>query len=119
MPNTETVLERLKRLDAAATPGTWLSREGGSWRKGERIAKEYFVMRAEDDVAICADCLDPKTSKPSEANADFIAAMRNALPALIAAADAGIKLTHSGGPGAYMVAFDELKSALAPLTRKE
>lgn len=41
-------------------------------------------MRENEDVAICADCLDPKSSTPSSANADFIAYAREDIPALLA-----------------------------------
>lgn len=65
---------------AAITPGKWLVQKGGGIRPAPDYAKtgnllpdELFIMRAEDDVAICSDCLDPLTEQPSKANAQFIA----------------------------------------------
>lgn len=71
-------LERAEK----ATPGKWLQQNGGSFKDGHYHIDEYFVMRDQDDVAICADCLDPDTCNPSQANADFIAAARQDVPNL-------------------------------------
>jgi hypothetical protein len=81
---TQEQVDEIKARVDAATPGPWLSRTSSNWVDGKRTTTEYFVMREDDDVAVCADCVDPNTSKPSEANADFIAYAREDIPALLA-----------------------------------
>ena len=112
---TPAQLDHLRRIDAhlanllaiaeKRTPGEWESRTGGG-----RGIVEHFVMREQDDVAICADCLDPETSRPSVDNAAFIAscagnaeagwkATRAAIACLLVICDpaSGADFTNYGG----------------------
>ena len=60
------------RLEAI-TREPWEVAEACSYENGKRVDVELFVRRPEDDVSVAAQILDPETSKPSQANADFIA----------------------------------------------
>ena len=65
-----TSLERLRKLEAAATPGPWRSRVND-----QRPYKHVAFSREREEMY---------TTPPLEAtDADLIAAMRNALPALL------------------------------------
>jgi hypothetical protein len=73
-------LDELERLEKAATPGPWLlqDEESGNvsiWERDTNIGTLATVFP--DDI---------NGEYPARANADLIAAMRNALPALIATA---------------------------------
>jgi len=88
---TKEEIARLRALLAKATPGPWESaaaKQGN--RDGTITTVEMFVRREGGDVSIAAEVLDPETCKPSEANADLIAAAVNALPGLLAAAERGL-----------------------------
>jgi hypothetical protein len=69
-------LRDIIELSDKATPGEWVARTGASY--GSEV--EHFVMRPEDDVAICSECRDPIADKHSAENAEFIAASRNLTP---------------------------------------
>lgn len=72
-PNVD--LDELERLHEAATPGDW---QGNEVTAGKH--KGSFVEA--DSEGVILDCYGPRGG----ANADLIAAMRNALPQLIALA---------------------------------
>ena len=101
----------------AATPGKWLQRDGGSFKDGHYHIDEYFVMRGQDDVAVCSDCVDPDTSKPSKANAAFIAAARLDVPNLAASVlTLAAKLEQAWAENAaHMLDVARLAEALDPL----
>jgi len=80
--------EELRRLLQAATPGPWQAEFASSHVGGKSEITEWFVRRDGDDVAIAADIIDPHDDQPSKANAALIAAAVNALPALLAVAEA-------------------------------
>jgi hypothetical protein len=92
------------------TPGPWDARTGTSWSPdGGSQTIEWFVMRPREDVAICADVVDPNSEKPSEANARLIAAA----PDLYAALD---KLSNTSAmfePVEYQQARQNARAALA------
>jgi len=50
----------------------------GHGSKGGITVDEYFIRRAEDDVAVAADVIDPETGAPSESNARRLVACWNA-----------------------------------------
>jgi hypothetical protein len=66
-------LEPIKARLAAATSQPWEVAEAHTYKDGKQTVSELFVRRPDDDVSIAADILDPTTSNPSQANADFIA----------------------------------------------
>ncbi len=71
------VLERLKELCNAATPGPWFSRES---KKGGRWPNIYYKAATGERVYLC----DGETwFSWGEDSAKFVAAARMALPALI------------------------------------
>lgn len=67
-------IEELKRLAEAATPGPWEYTHAGRGDNGKFLITEYFVFIDDEDTAIAACILDPKTSRPSKGNAAYIAA---------------------------------------------
>lgn len=74
---------KLRALSDAATPGPWtcdLLRNGARWN----------ISNADGEVAMTQQRVrDPLNGQPARlANADLIAAMRNALPAMLCALDA-------------------------------
>lgn len=79
--------EELMLWDAlvkAATEGPWAQFNASAWHGGIQEITEVFVMRPDDDVAICPDVTNPKTGTPDKVTAQFIAASREAMPRLIA-----------------------------------
>jgi hypothetical protein len=93
------------------TPGKWEAARGASYQHvGQEPEVEWFVMLPSDDVAICADVLDPKTQKPSEANARLIAAAPDLYAALVSAESA---LTYGGAPDNPGSVLDVVRAALA------
>ena len=64
------------------TTGRWIHNAAGYGRGNDFVLDECFVARDGDDVAICADIIDPETGDPSEANARLIAAAPDLLEAL-------------------------------------
>ena len=71
------------------TPGPWAINTAGSAKAGQpfKVTEIYvYAPDTQDDVAICADVIDPVTQAPSEANARLIAAapdMASALRAIL------------------------------------
>jgi hypothetical protein len=84
---TQEQINELRKLAQAATQGKWEYTHGGRGDNGKFIITEYFVILEDDNGAIAADIVDPKTSRPSKANAAYIAA---ANPAAILALIANI-----------------------------
>ena len=67
------------------TPGPWAINTAGSAKAGQpfKVTEIYvYAPDTQDDVAICADVIDPVTQAPSEANACLIAAAPDLLEAL-------------------------------------
>ena len=72
-------------MSAKFTPGPWVMNTAGSAKQGKPFTiDEVYVYAPEtqDDVAICAEVIDPLTQKPSEANARLIAAAPELLAVL-------------------------------------
>ena len=70
------------------TPGPWAINTAGSAKAGQpfKVTEIYvYAPDTQDDVAICADVIDPVTQAPSEANARLIAAAPELLEALVMA----------------------------------
>jgi hypothetical protein len=68
------------------TPGPWVINTAGSAKAGQpfKVTEIYvYAPDTQDDVAICADVIDPVTQAPSEANARLIAAAPCLLEALL------------------------------------
>ena len=68
------------------TPGPWAINTAGSAKAGQpfKVTEIYvYAPDTQDDVAICADVIDPVTQAPSEANARLIAAAPCLLEALL------------------------------------
>ena len=68
------------------TPGPWAINTAGSAKAGQpfKVTEIYvYAPDTQDDVAICADVIDPVTQAPSEANARLIAAAPDLLEILI------------------------------------
>ncbi len=73
-------------MTAQHTPGPWYINTAGSGSRGEpfKITEIYvYAPDTQDDVAICADVIDPVTQEPSEANAHLIAAAPDLLAVVI------------------------------------
>ena len=69
------------------TPGPWAINTAGSAKAGQpfKVTEIYvYAPDTQDDVAICADVIDPVTQAPSEANARLITAAPDLLAALLA-----------------------------------
>lgn len=81
---TDEELTTLDALASAATAGPWQAAEGHTYRDGRVEHTESFVRLPGGDVALAEEVVDPATGEPSNANAAFIAASREAVPALIA-----------------------------------
>ena len=67
------------------TPGPWKINTAGMAINGQpfKITEVYvFAPGLQDDVAICAEVIDPASQKPSQANARLIAAAPELLEAL-------------------------------------
>ena len=67
------------------TPGLWSVGSAGASYNGKVLElTEYYVLNRSvmDDVAICADIIDPETDMPSLENANLIAAAPDLLEAL-------------------------------------
>ena len=80
-------LERLKELEAKATPGPWESVDFGVHSERVAIAGRGFLVNDEVDSVYC-----------HQSDADLIAEMRNALPKLLAVVEAAdILATHVSG----------------------
>lgn len=58
------------------TPGPWRVNTAGTsspWPENYKVTEVYvYAPDTQDDVAICADVIDPLTQEPSEANARLI-----------------------------------------------
>ena len=65
-------------MSAQHTPGPWQVNTAGTsspWPENYKVTEVYvYAPDTQDDVAICADVIDPLTQEPSEANARLIAA---------------------------------------------
>lgn len=70
-----TTLERLRELDAKATPGPWYGRQG--------MFSNAINLHGEGQSVIGALCVE---------DAELVITMRNALPKLLALVDAGEKM---------------------------
>jgi hypothetical protein len=68
------------------TPGPWSVNTAGTsspWPENYKVTEVYvYAPDTQDDVAICADVIDPLTQEPSKANAHLIAASPDLLAAL-------------------------------------
>lgn len=93
-------LEKLKALEARATPGEWVSVPGDSWCAfpsvciGERDERGLFHRHLvfedhyDEECENRHDC--PKSFPGRDENATFIAASRNAFPKLIEALEEAV-----------------------------
>jgi hypothetical protein len=120
---TDTEIAELERLEREATPGPW-SRVDAPWRSS---GMPPWVVTGDGDphgaTAICdlaiqmdgelGDDGGPQDSDP-EADAAFIAAARNALPALLAEVRAARDARAQGYREGVEAA---LRASMAPLTR--
>jgi hypothetical protein len=65
-------------MSAQHTPGPWRVNTAGTsspWPENYKVTEVYvYAPDTQDDVAVCADIVDPLTQEPSEANARLIAA---------------------------------------------
>lgn len=85
-PLSTTDLDELERLEREATPGPW--RECGHDRGG-CICGQVWSEHGQSSLVLKPDCGDEvpvPDAKHKTANAALVAATRNALPALLAAA---------------------------------
>lgn len=89
------VIRRLRDLEARATKGPWRAYVGCKVRTEPLSRQAWRGDQVEDrrDVSTIADCAlsvrtTPETYEVAGANSDLIAAMRNALPALLDVAEA-------------------------------
>jgi hypothetical protein len=106
---TPETLDELERLDREATPGPWGYKAG--------ILKHYaFSLDEGEDFGVSLQELHWRDGRavPAASNAQLLPAMRNALPALIAAArerDRIVARIHRLIPGdqvrAYLLGDDE------------
>jgi hypothetical protein len=72
-------ISRIKAaLEAGPTSGEWDADFASAMRNGAPAVVEYFVRRDGEDISIAADIVDPETGLPSQANADYIAAVNPA-----------------------------------------
>jgi hypothetical protein len=78
-------IERLKELEAKATPGPWLlaTSNGG------------FIVEFDGNYVLDAFVSDVLAQDKQRANAKLIAEMRNALPKLLAVVEAGDELARA------------------------
>jgi hypothetical protein len=92
MPSLTEMLDYIEARMQAGTQGRVEVRSAASCIQGVHTISEWFVALERDqdgdDVSIAADIIDPRTCKPSEANARNIAALLNAAPRIVAAARA-------------------------------
>ncbi len=90
------MLDKLKALEAAATPGPWRRDDRSGWHyptpdavvideKLEERQMPTSIIRPKGDSPGSVSCTVGKYER-EQANAEFIAAARNALPDLIAVA---------------------------------
>lgn len=118
MTNPDLDLDKLEALEKAATPGPWVIDDANN----ELIA----IMDREDCYDYLADFMPAPCTldyKKASANAAFIAALRNAAPALFAAARDGLKWRAEGWRdldvlrdqlAAAQARIKELEEALTP-----
>lgn len=112
-----TMLERLKELQAAATPGPWIV--GGSYTVRTMRSSLDWIARMRDQHHSHADSEDA-------ANAALIVTAINALPDLLAVVEAA-EAVEASATAAYNARrmnvsrskFDVLSAALAKLTEEE
>jgi hypothetical protein len=82
----ESLLSELEKLDRAATPGPWVSSVEGR----DHVSGDNAIFTADDprqidsDVYVSIRVTGGEWHPVSVADQDFIAAARNAIPALIA-----------------------------------
>lgn len=103
--DSEDIINRLRRLDRAATPGPWFYRVAGDWSSQNAV----FVSRVDDALANSPDSEWPAdrgdviaityldsptfaTSARHEENAHLIVAIRNSLSGLCDAVDASARV---------------------------
>jgi len=107
------MIDRLKKLEAAATPGPWV---------GDRYdGTVKYAIQGPGDALVCQGCNgnsagDNPYGFQSTEDESFVMAARNALPALIAVAEAA-KGVAGRMHGNTVIA--ELESALAKLEEQE
>lgn len=75
------LIQQLRRLDAAATPGPWHRNDdhNGAWGGWDIVTDEWLIALTPDD--------DDEQDPTPRANAELIAEVRNAVPVLLEAAD--------------------------------
>ena len=102
-------IERLKELDAAATPGPWTLNLGDDGQYVETHDRPRGMdPRLWDGIVVVVS----GPTDEADPDGELIAAMRNALPALLAVAEAAANLFTAK----YLsVAMSELDDALAAL----
>ena len=111
------MLDQLKALEAAATPGPWpVGFIFWSLRQVEKSCNDTVYSHMDG-----AELSDDESGRcPSKTDAPLIAAARNALPDLIAVAEAANRLrsacdVYGGNPNLVGALVDSLDEALARL----
>ena len=126
-----TTIARLRELEQAATPGPWSGDDGNIASVPLREERHRIIMRRLDGESIPHPdpdgaplgyvCGDMQRQPKCEEDEELICAMRNALPALLAVAEAAeawiARLESAGGhyrdgiPGELMDALSALDKA--------
>lgn len=102
-------LDRLEALCGAATPGPW---EALDVDGNERAVVPWVgFVRPDGDIELIADCEQERGCQ----DAEFIAASRAALPALIAVARAAERVAELPSAVVNSGSHDDLRAALAAL----
>ena len=108
-------------MSAKFTPGPWVMNTAGSAKQGKPFTiDEVYVYAPEtqDDVAICAEVIDPLTQKPSEANARLIAAAPELLDVLKRAVRR-LEIAHKNGDTIMSQWIFDARDAIAKATGEQ
>lgn len=106
---TTAKLDELERLLAKATPGPWDAHdyaEGGAGDRRYQIQERAGARRYDKTGSVLGYFEDEQVPTPeARANARLVAAMRSALPALIAKVRAAEVLAEAAGSAAQEIAM--------------
>jgi hypothetical protein len=115
------MIDRLRELNSAATPAPW---EVGTGHQSNVIREPIGI----DSVGLTGRRLDmppiftgqtaSRNRTRWEADAALIAEARNALPKLLAVAEAARRMAHSKGSGEYIAAYEDVREALEALDNR-